>query len=68
MIRKFNSSDKTIASVCTGALPIGKSGVLKGRRGTTYQLNNSPRQSQLKEFGVIVEKIPVVTDRNITSS
>ena len=35
LIRAFNKKDKVIASICVGALPIGKSGVLTGKRATT---------------------------------
>ncbi|SDI84449.1 4-methyl-5(b-hydroxyethyl)-thiazole monophosphate biosynthesis [Pseudobutyrivibrio sp. 49] len=38
LIRAFDTANKTIASICVGALPIGKSGVLKGRKATTYHL------------------------------
>ncbi|HIF9326578.1 TPA: DJ-1/PfpI family protein [Photobacterium damselae] len=33
LIRDFDSKGKIIASVCVGALPIAKSGVLNGRNG-----------------------------------
>ena len=36
LIRRFRADNKTIASICVGALPLGKSGVLKGKKGTTY--------------------------------
>ncbi len=39
LIREFNLQNKMIASICTGALPIAKSGILKNRRATTYNLN-----------------------------
>jgi len=61
IIRKFNSQKKLIASVCVGALPIGKSGVLQNRKGTTYNLNNGHRQNQLSEFSVNVVNEPIVT-------
>jgi 4-methyl-5(b-hydroxyethyl)-thiazole monophosphate biosynthesis len=41
LIREFNQKDKLIASICTGALPIGKSGILTGKKGTTYTSGNS---------------------------
>lgn len=44
LIREFNKAGKIIASVCVGALPIGKSGLLKGRNATTYNLSTSKRQ------------------------
>ena len=34
LIREFDSSNKYIASICVGALPVAASGVLKGRKGT----------------------------------
>src|SRR5665647_1777765 len=39
LIRGFKASNKFIASVCVGALPLGKSGVLKDKKGTTYNLS-----------------------------
>lgn len=68
LIRAFDRQRKPIASVCVGALPIGKSGVLKGRRGTTYHLNNGARQKQLAEFGVNVINERIVIDDNIITS
>ncbi len=68
LIRDFNSKGKIIASVCVGALPLGKSGILKGRTATTYHLNGGRRQLQLKEFGVNVINEPIVTDNNIITS
>ena len=46
LIREFNSAYKYIASVCVGALPIGASGVLKGRKATTYHLGDGRRQKR----------------------
>lgn len=68
IIRRFDEAGKIIASICVGALPLGKSGVLEGRKGTTYHLMNSRRQKQLEEFGVSVVNEPVVVDKNIITS
>ena len=68
LIREFNSKGKIIASICVGALPIGKSGVLKNRRATTYHLRDGYKQRQLAEFGVNVVNEPVVVDNNIITS
>ena len=67
LIRKFNSGNKIIASVCTGALPIGKSGVLNGRDGTTYN-RNPLRHETLRSFGVNVINKPIVVDKNVITS
>ncbi|MFP3380903.1 DJ-1/PfpI family protein, partial [Bacillus sp. SIMBA_069] len=52
VIREFERKGKIIASICVGALPVGKSGVLEGREATTYNLGEGRRQKQLSEFGV----------------
>lgn len=66
LIRGFNDQQKMIASVCVGALPVGKSGILKNKKGTTY--NSVVRRAALSEFGVNVLHEPVVKDDNIITS
>lgn len=68
IIREFNAKNKIIASICTGALPIGKSGVLQNRFGTTYNQKNRIRQNTLNEFGVKILNQPIVEDKNIITS
>ena len=66
LIRGFKASDKIIASICVGALPLGKSGVLKDKTGTTYK--SDVRRKALKEFGVQVVNQTIVMDDNIITS
>jgi len=66
LIRGFKANNKFIASICVGALPLGKSGVLKDKKGTTY--NSAIRQKALQEFGVNVINQPIVIDDNIITS
>ena len=68
LIRAFHEQEKPIASVCVAALPLGKSGVLKNRKATTYHLNDGHRQKQLAEFGVNVVNERIVVDNNIITS
>lgn len=68
LIRAFHEQKKPIATVCVAALPLGKSGILKDRKATTYHLNNGHRQKQLAEFGVNVINERVVVDDNIITS
>ena len=68
LIREFNAKGKIIASVCSGAFPVAKSGVLKNRKATTYHLKDGMYQQKLKEFGVNVVNEPVVVDENIITS
>ncbi|WP_294750646.1 DJ-1/PfpI family protein [uncultured Ruminococcus sp.] len=68
IIRQFNAQNKMIASVCVGALVLAHSGILAGRRATTYHLNGGKRQKQLAEYGVEVVNEPVVKTDNILTS
>jgi protein deglycase len=68
-IREFDKQGKVIASICVGALVIGKSGVLKGRNATTYNLSNGKRKFQLAQMGAnVIPNQPVVIDKNIITS
>lgn len=69
LINDFNNAQKPIATVCVGSLPVGKSGALKGRRGTTYHLAKGNKQRQLEEMGVeVIKEEAIVVDGNIISS
>lgn len=68
LIREFNRQGKIIATICVAALPVAKSGVLHGRKATTYHLGDGSRQKQLREFGVKVINEPIVVDENIITS
>ena len=68
LIKKFDKKGKIIASVCVGALPIGKSGVLKNRKATTWDLSGGKRRKELAEFGALVEDRTIVIDKNIITS
>ena len=66
LIRGFKANNKFIASICVGALPLGKSGVLKDKKGTTY--NSAIRRKALQGFGVNVINQPIVIDDNMITS
>lgn len=68
LIKDFNTQNKIIASVCVAAMPIAKSGVLKGRYATTYDILDGLRRKQLGEFGAIVQDKHIVIDKNIITS
>lgn len=69
LIREFDRQEKIIASICVGALPIGASGIMKGRNATTYHLKGGYRQKQLEEFGVnVVSNQRIVVDKNVITS
>ena len=68
LIRLFDSQKKWIATVCVGALPVGKSGVLNGRKATTYHLRGAHKQKVLQGFGATIVNSPIVVDDNIITS
>lgn len=68
LIREFDRQEKTIASICVAALPVGKSGILQGRNATTYDLLDGVRRSQLSDFGAIIQDKKIVVDKNIITS
>ncbi len=68
LVREFDRQRNPIAAVCVGALPLGKSGILYGRRATTYHLKDAYRQKQLAEFGAVVMNERIVIDKNIITS
>ena len=68
LIREFDNQGKIIASICVAALPLGKSGVLKGRKATTYDLLDGVRRKQLADFGAEVQDESIVIDKNIITS
>ena len=68
LIREFDKQEKIIASICVAALPLGKSGVLKGRKATTYDLLDGVRRKQLADFGAEVQDESIVIDKNIITS
>ena len=65
VIRYFHEQKKPIASVCMGALPLGKSSILSGRKATTYSHPSSKRTEQLQEYGAVIEQGPVVQDGHL---
>ena len=68
-LRDFEKSRKPVASICVGALPLAKSGILSGKRATTYHLMGGRRRKQLAELGANVVDAAIVADDNkITST
>ncbi|MDO9514990.1 MAG: DJ-1/PfpI family protein [Syntrophales bacterium] len=69
VIRAFDAAGKPIAAICVASLALGKSGILKGRRATTYNLGGGKRQRQLSDLGAVcVPDEPIVVDGNVITS
>ncbi len=68
LIRRFQEQGKQIASICVGALPVAKSGVLEGRQATTYAKDGGRRREQLAGFGAEVLDQDIVEDNRVITS
>lgn len=67
VIRSFDEKKKPIASICVASLSLGKSGILKGRRATTYHLDTRKKE-QLAWMGAEVQADMLVQDGNVITS
>ena len=65
VIQHFNEKNKIIIGVCTGVIPLGEAGILKGRKATTYLLDNERYFSQLEKYGAIPISEEIVEDENL---
>lgn len=65
VIQHFNEKNKIIIGVCTGVIPLGEAGILKGRRATTYLLDNERYFSQLEKYRAIPIREEIVEDKNL---
>lgn len=66
LIRRFRAENKVVVSIRDGILPVGKSGILQGKNGITY--NSDVRREALNNFGVNVVNEPIVLDDYIITS
>lgn len=66
IIKEFNQQQKPIASICTGAIPIAKAGILNNKSATTYF--NAKRTSQLSNLGANYQNNRIVQTENIITS
>ena len=64
LLKKYDKEGKMIASICAGPMALGKAGILRGKKVTSYP--GEEIESYLKD-GIYTED-PVVTDGNITTS
>lgn len=65
LLKKFYEKDKLIIGICTGAIALGEAGILKGKKATTYFLDNKRYFNQLEKFGAIPVMETIVQDENI---
>lgn len=68
IIRHFDQHKKPIASICVASLALAHSGVLYGRKATTYSHPTSIRMTQLAEYGVRAATERIVVDEHIITS
>ena len=68
LIRSFHRLHKPIAAVCVAAFPLAKSGILQGKKATTYHLRGGYKRDELSELGVLLGEQWLVEDGNIITS
>ena len=68
LIQEFDAQHKPIAAICIAAFLLANSGILKGRKATTYHLHQGAEQRKLAAYGVRVVNEPVVIDANVITS
>lgn len=68
IMKEFHLKEKYIAGICTGVIPLAESGILEGKRATTYLLDNERYFMQLKRHKVIPVRESIVVDGKIITS
>jgi 4-methyl-5(b-hydroxyethyl)-thiazole monophosphate biosynthesis len=68
LIKDFHYQNKPIASICVGALPIAKSGILRDIPATTYDMGSPDRITELKSYGAIPGDGNIIVACNIITS
>ena len=68
LIRQFHDSGKPIAAVCVASLVLGKCGILKGKKATTYHLMNGILRKELAGYGADVQDAHIVMEGPIITS
>lgn len=68
LIQEFCGRNKPIASICVGALCVAYSGILVGKRATTYLGDSGRWARELERCGAQVVDKPVVCDGQIITS
>lgn len=68
LIRAFHQEKKPIATVCVAAFPLAKSGILSGKRATTYHLRGGYKRDELAKFGVNLGNEWLEVDDNVITS
>lgn len=68
LIRDFHTRGRIIATFCVGVLPVAETGLLRGKRATTYPYSrNHDHLARLRELGAEVVEGPIAEDGGVIS-
>ncbi|NOZ68296.1 MAG: DJ-1/PfpI family protein [Deferribacteres bacterium] len=69
LIREIYKNGGIIATMCVGSLPVAKTGILEGRKATTYSASKRRDNLEiLREYGAIPVKRRIVVDGRIITN
>ncbi len=68
LVRGVHAAGGTVATMCVGVLPVAETGLLRGKRATTYCFSrNHDNPGRLQELGCVPTRAPIeVADRIIS--
>ena len=65
LIKHFSENNKIIVAICSAVINLLESTYIRGKKVTTYLLDNKRYFNQLKKFDVIPEEKEIVVDENL---
>lgn len=68
IVRRFHGEGKIVASICLGALPLARSGILAGKAATTYNQEEGRWQRELVSYGARLSDGSIVRDVGVVTS
>ena len=65
LIKHFSENNKIIVAICSAVINLLESTYIRGKKVTTYLLDNKRYFNQLKKYDVIADEEEIVVDENL---